>query len=345
VTRVRIRGEAIRGYLIEKIQRYDTGVVKEAAAHFGITRQAVNKHLQRLTRDGAIGLNGRTRGSAYELRPLSKWDKAYQLTGKLTEDQVWRENVAPVLGEMSENGKDIWQYGFTEMFNNAIDHSGGKSVSVRVAKTAAATEIVVMDDGIGIFKKIQDALGLVDRRHAVLELAKGKFTTDPARHSGEGVFFSSRVFDAFQILSGDVHFSLNFGDESAWIFDVAPVTGTSVRMRLHNHTACTLKVIDQFTSGDDHGFNKTVVPVALAQYGDDKLVSRSQAKRVVARVDLFRTVIFDFAHVATIGQAFADEIFRVFAHQHPNIELTSLHANSEVKRMIERATAGGNGMG
>lgn len=147
------------------------------------------------------------------------------------------------------------------------------------------------------------------------------------------------MFDAFQIFSGDL--SLPAGDETAWISDVAQGTGTSVRMRLHNHTARTVKVIDQFTSGDGHGFNTTVVPVALAQYGDDKLVSRSQAKRVVARLDLFEAVVFDFARVATIGQAFADEIFRVFARDHPNIEVTSLHANVEVARMIDRAKAGG----
>jgi hypothetical protein len=150
------------------------------------------------------------------------------------------------------------------------------------------------------------------------------------------------MFDAFQILSGDVYYSHNFGDESDWILEATPGSGTFVRMRLHNHTARTLKkVFDQYTSGDDYGFNKTVVPVGLAQYGDDKLVSRSQAKRLLARVELFKTVIFDFASVATIGQAFADEIFRVFASQHPNIELTSIHASSEVKRMIERAKSGG----
>jgi hypothetical protein len=52
----------------------------------------------------------------------------------------------------------------------------------------------------------------------------------------------------------------------------------------------------------------------------DPLISRSQAKRVLARVELFRTVLFDFSRVSSIGQAFADEMFRVFAHTHPGIE-------------------------
>ncbi|MBI3056341.1 MAG: STAS-like domain-containing protein, partial [Betaproteobacteria bacterium] len=97
------------------------------------------------------------------------------------------------------------------------------------------------------------------------------------------------------------------------------------------------KVFDQFSTGNDYGFNKTVVPVKLAKYGNDQLISRSQAKRLLARVELFKMVLFDFTGIKTIGQAFSDEIFRVFARQHPEIELIPVHANSQVKRMIERA--------
>lgn len=82
---------------------------------------------------------------------------------------------------------------------------------------------------------------------------------------------------------------------------------------------------------------RTVVPVVLAQYVGDPLISRSQAKPVLARVDLFRTVVFDFAGVNSIGQAFADEIFRVFAQSRPEIELQFIHANTAVRNMIGRA--------
>ena len=111
-----------------------------------------------------------------------------------------------------------------------------------------------------------------------------------------------------------------------------------VRMELHNHTArTTKKVFDKFSVGEDYGFTKTVVPVKLTQYGDDNLVSRSQAKRLLARVEKFKIVVLDFSRVASIGQAFADEVFRVFVRRHPEIEITPINAGSEVKRMISRA--------
>jgi hypothetical protein len=227
------------------------------------------------------------------------------------------------------------------MFNNVLDHSGATRVSISLVKTAAATTVEIFDNGIGIFKKIQAALGLLDERHAVLELAKGKLTTDPANHSGEGIFFSSRMFDEFDILSGEVYFSHEFDRNEDWILQSgAAQGGTLVRMTLHNHTArTTKKVFDKFTSDDDYGFTKTVVPVKLMRYGDDNLVSRSQARRLLARFDRFKVVMLDFSGVASIGQAFADEVFRVFRNKHPNVELVPIRASSEVKRMISRAEA------
>jgi len=240
---------------------------------------------------------------------------------------------------MPQNVLDIWHYGFTEIFNNALDHSVGTLIGVDFQKTAATTQIAVHDNGVGIFKKIQTALGLIDERHAVLELAKGKFTTDPARHTGEGIFFASRMFDDFGILSGGIYFSHKFGEREDWILEDDKFTsGTNVWMKLNNHTArTTKKIFDKFSSGEDYGFTKTVVPVRLAQYGDDNLVSRSQAKRLLARVERFETVILDFRGVDAIGQAFADEIFRVFANQHQKVTLLALNTNSAVKRMISRA--------
>jgi anti-sigma regulatory factor (Ser/Thr protein kinase) len=343
MTRIRTRGEEVRRYILEHVENHPTDINRLTAVHFGTTRQAVNKHLRRLVGEGALDETGNTRNREYKLCSLSEWRKLYYISADLAEDVIWRTDIAPVLGQMSDNVKDIWHYGFTEMFNNAIDHSEGKTIFVWIAKTAATTEMTVMDDGVGIFKKIQSAMNLLDERHAVLELAKGKLTTDPANHTGEGIFFSSRMFDKFSILAGGVHFTHKFGDDLDWILERASDTDyhTFVGMSLSNHTSRTVrKVFDQYTAGDDYGFNKTVVPVELAQYGDDKLISRSQAKRLLARIELFKIVMLDFAHVPAVGQAFADEIFRVFAQRHPEIELIPVHTSSEVRRMIDRAKSG-----
>lgn len=339
MSKVRAGGEPVRRFLIENLEGHSNDIVRLTAERFACSRQAVHKHLQRLIAEGAVVESGQTRSKKYNLAPLVEWNKKYELVAGLAEDVVWRSDVSPLLGKLPENVLSIWHYGFTEMFNNVIDHSDASVVSITLRKTAAATTVTIYDNGVGIFKKIQAALGLVDERHAVLELAKGKFTTDPANHSGEGIFFSSRMFDHFVIASGEVYFSHEFDEKEDWILQASSASGgTLVRMVLHNHTARTLKkVFDKFTSDDDYGFTKTVVPVKLMRYGDDNLVSRSQAKRLLARFDRFKVVVLDFSGIASIGQAFADEVFRVFKGKHPEVEVVAIHASSEVKRMISRA--------
>jgi hypothetical protein len=184
-------------------------------------------------------------------------------------------------------------------------------------------------------------MNLADERHAILELSKGKLTTSPEKHTGQGIFFTSRLLDSFDILSGSVYYSHEIGNEDDWIVERPQYqSGTAIFMKLNKHTSKTCKrIFDQYSDKEDLGFIKTIVPVRLAQYGNDKLISRSQAKRVLARVELFKMVVFNFEGVPSIGQAFADEIFRVFANAHPEIELFSLNANSEVKRMIASAKA------
>ncbi len=109
-------------------------------------------------------------------------------------------------------------------------------------------------------------------------------------------------------------------------------------MSLKRDTKRTIeKVFDEFSSGpDDYLFNKTIIPVRLAQYENEKLVSRSQAKRLLTRVEKFQNVVLDFEGVSSIGQAFADEIFRVYPQTHTKINLVPINMEENVKKMITR---------
>lgn len=94
----------------------------------------------------------------------------------------------------------------------------------------------------------------------------------------------------------------------------------------------------QFASEeDDYGLTKTVVPVRMARHGAEKLIARSQAKRLLARVDRFNTVLFDFQDVEDAGRAFIDEIFRVFDRSHPNIIVLAINTSDKLEKMIAAA--------
>lgn len=340
MAKTKARTKLIRDYILGNVDDHPGDIAVLTAKHFRISRQAVNKHLLRLVEDGLISASGNTRAKQYALR-RDAWVWTFALKG-LEEDMVWREHVDSHFNRLQENVLDIWHYGFTEMLNNAIDHSQGDQVSISLQKSAAGAQMVITDDGEGIFARIKRLLNLHDQRHAILELAKGKLTTDPEHHTGEGIFFSSRAFDQFAILSGEVHFAHQSNKPEDWILErEKPETGTRVIMRLSNNSNRTItSVFDKYAPGTaDYGFQKTVVPVSLVRYGNEMLVSRSQAKRMLARVEKFRIVILDFADVDRIGQAFADEVFRVYNNQHPDIQLHFINVDPEVEKMIIRSLA------
>ncbi len=325
-------------WLLRQVQAQPQGVAARAAQAWGVSRQAASQRLRALVARGLLHRHGHGAGVGYALATLAGDERAWPRAG-LDEGRVWDDWLGPALRDLPAQVRNCWHYGLTEMINNAVDHSQGQTVTVGWRRSALRTEAWVRDDGVGLLAHIQRALDLPDAREAALELSKGKFTTDPARHSGEGIFFTSKVFDGFDILTAGV--SLRHGPEGpVWQPQdpEAPVAGTEVRLALANDSPRTTReVFDRFAQPEEFSFAKTLVPVRLAQSGDDLLVSRSQGKRLTQRFEQFQTVVLDFAGVDDIGQAFADEVFRVFQAAHPHVRLDVVNANAAVAAMVARA--------
>ncbi len=337
---MRVDKQALRKRALLLADGGGKNIAATLVSEFQLSRQSANRHLTQLVEDGDLVPVGLTKARTYHLAVKQEASQSFPREG-LSEDIAWRTVCAPVVKDLPENVRDIWHYGMTEMINNAIDHSGSTDVRVAIRKTALYTLGWVVDAGEGIFLKIQRALDLFDPRESILELAKGKLTTDPTNHTGEGIFFSSKLFDAYDIRSGNLHFIHDGGTQDFLFEHPKDAPGTLVFMKLANDsTLKTNEVFFKFAAPDEFTFNKTVVPVRLAQYEGEKLVSRSQAKRLTARFEKFRTVILDFAGVETIGQGFADELFRVFAAAHPAIDLVPMHMTTAVQDMATRVIAG-----
>lgn len=332
------RSAEIEDALLKAVADHPRDLVGVVAAQLGLSRQRVAIQVRALVAADYLRKSGSTR-PIYGIGPNRRFERAFQLAG-LTEDVVWFGHLLPLLGGLPRNVLDIAQHGVTEMVNNVIDHAEAAHLRIRMDLRDGDLRLEVADDGVGIFRRIARALDLPDERLALLELSKGKFTTDPRRHTGEGVFFTSRMFDNFGIIAGGLVFEHDVdGADILVADDEMPDRGTTVLMAIHTSATRTPReVFEAYSSGpNDYSFAKTVVPVRLAQVGDENLISRSQARRLLQRVDRFRRVVLDFAGVLWIGQAFADEIFRVFARAHPEVELMPVHADPEVQQMIRRA--------
>lgn len=336
----RDRSTEIDAALVAAVEKHPNDLVLTVANALRLSRTAVSSRVRSLIDRKYLAKAGTTRPTYRH--GLNRLGVFRYLRKGLAEDRVWTRDVAQLMQGLPKNVVDIAHHGLTEMVNNAIDHSEGVNVEVLVDRNAERLAMLVRDDGVGIFRKITRALDLPDERLALLELSKGKLTTDPRKHSGEGIFFTSRMFDQFQIASHDLIFDHDEAKGDALLDDVdsgAIRSGTTVLMEIAKNSSRTdTSVFEAFSSRpDDHAFDKTIVPVRLAKVGNENLVSRSQAKRLLQRVERFRIVVLDFEGVERIGQAFSDEIFRVFAVEHPYVELITMHAQPEVQQMIRRA--------
>jgi anti-sigma regulatory factor (Ser/Thr protein kinase) len=326
----------IKDFISKNIVNHPKDIVGVAMQQYQISRPAVLKHLNALIRDGVITVTGRTKDRIYALSSHKATAFTLPITPDLQEGDVWQTHVESFTQDLPKSIQDICHYGFTEMLNNVIDHSQAKETYIVCQFGTNPITIGIHDKGIGIFKKIQDALHLTTLREGILHLTKGKFTTDPQHHSGEGIFFTSRLFDEFTIASNNIVF-MRFCDDDWSVDSSTTKVGTTVVMQISKASTTTLEsVFEKYTDPETRNFNKTQVSVLLAKIGGDVLISRSQAKRILIGLDKFKNIVLDFKDVSTVGQGFVDEIFRVYQNQHPDITFILTNMNENVEFMIKR---------
>ena len=334
------KSEIISKFILGNVAEHPKDIAAVLAEKFNFSRQRAHNYLVKELKKGSLLKTGRTRWTQYFLANGNHIEFMEKIKPGLAEDKVWSQYVKPIILSCPENIYRICAYGFTEIFNNAIDHSRGTTIFSDIEIKNKTLIIRIIDNGIGIFNKIQKALKLDSVKEAILHLSKGKFTTDPSNHTGEGIFFTSRMFDRFSILSSDIFYTFRNED---WFLSPEKNEefgqGTLIKMEISLKSKKTLKkIFDQYTD-QEIGFAKTIVAVALSTDPNDPHVSRSQAKRLLIGLEKFKTIVLDFKSVSSVGQAFVDEIFRVFQNEHPDIKIHYVNTDEEVETMIKRGLA------
>jgi DNA-binding Lrp family transcriptional regulator len=162
-----------------------------ATEQTGLTRVAVSRRIKKLADSGYLQRHGTGTRQTYSLGDKRFWLGVQQRESILQrggEMAVWEQRLAPLLTDLKPNVKSLVNTAFTKMLNNALDHSNGLQVLMGMHLQDGQLQMVVADDGEGLFCKIAESAHLFDERLAILELAKGKFTTAAQGHSGMGIF-------------------------------------------------------------------------------------------------------------------------------------------------------------
>ncbi|MDD4332626.1 MAG: DUF4325 domain-containing protein [Patescibacteria group bacterium] len=337
----------IKELILAKIEKYGRVNASVIVKETGFSRAYVNRFFQELRNEGKIVLIGKANQASYIKAGKNELAKAKKLFTKakkkynnigLSEDaildQIKRETG--IFLDLPVGTANIVSYAFTEILNNAIEHSRSKEIEISLKRDSAGILFEVVDRGVGIFKNIMAIKRLPSELEAIQDLLKGKQTTAPAAHSGEGIFFTSKAADMLIISSFTKKLIFNNKLEDIFIQDIKNFKGTKVIFSLALNTNKNLAAIFSEYSSGSYEFSKTRVNIKLFKMGNEYL-SRSQARRVMNGLEKFKEIILDFKNITTIGQGFADEIFRIWQNHFPRIKITTKNSNENIDFMINRA--------
>lgn len=342
--------EEIKKYILRKIAVDDKDFVNKTMDNFGISVTSVKRYISEALNDDSIEILS-TSICGYQLTE-KKFCQVVGLTdGQAEEDRLFDDYIAKSLVRCNKAALKIWQYVCAEILNNVIEHSRGKKLYIEVSVNALYTQVVIEDDGVGTFRTLLEYMSSNGWRNpreedAIVELYKGKITSNAACHSGEGIFFSSKLVDEF-ILWSDAHiYRCGNGMMSevmqrhllSYVSRLQEI-GTLVWMKLENETDRSIVEVFNLYTDTEQGFVRTSIPVKAACINGEP-VARSQARRICGRLESFKEVVLDFDGVEFIGQGFADELFRVYAAAHPQVILCPINVVPDVERMIRHVGRG-----
>lgn len=334
--------------ILKDFEKGNPLTASDLSRKYKISRQGLHRYLAKLVRDGRILKQGSSPKTTYYilnksqvLRRIWKGGKRFQKRVRaegLHEDLLLKEieSQKTFLDGLSEHAIINFAYAFTEMVNNAIDHSKTKFIDISVKVSSGVVSFAVADRGVGIFQNMREKKNLQSEMEAIEDILKGKQTTMPEKHSGEGIFFTSKIADRFVIESHGKRLTIDNLIDDAFVEDIRHKKGTNVYFEQKIDTRKKLDDMFHRYTSEDFQFKKSQVKVKLFSRGE-LYISRSQAKRLVHALDQFDEIILDFKDVETIGQAFADEVFRIFQTDHPEIKIIPINCNENVEFMIKRA--------
>lgn len=337
------QAKQIQTFLLKHIPNQPNDIVNVTMNKFDVSRTTVLRHMQHLIKRNEVIKTGKTKQVSYML--VSSLNKKFSipLNDTFDEFECFSTFIEPiVISQVNKNSYAILEYVITELLNNCKDHSKGKKVDINIWFDNKNVYCRIIDNGVGLFKTLIGINNYTEMRDIIFELSKGKLTRDPVNHTGEGIFFSSRAVDIFKISANGYQFYRDNSEQDWTLLEAENNVGTTIEIELKKNASLMLDdLFHNYT--EDFAFTKTDLLVELSQHIGERLISRSQAKRVCRRLDNFSHVTLDFKKVEAVGQGFVDQIFRVYQNEAPDLVIHYINANPNVEYMIKRTLASKRG--
>jgi DNA-binding transcriptional ArsR family regulator len=242
--------ESIREFILDRVADGPKSVARQVAQAYGISRQAANRHLDALVEAGVLEQDGATRSKEYRLRRVAILSREVRVTPVLNADRLWSDHIAPVLAGDRAATRDLCRGAFGELVGNIIAHAGASWINMSFEMTARSIEVVVEDDGHGIFNRLAERIGGSSARGAaelMVRHANQRSMSFPASR----LSLLARNFESFVITSSGETVAY-FAATDSWSVTPgeSPAHGTRVSMRLcrAEKAAGVARLADSFAS-------------------------------------------------------------------------------------------------
>ena len=326
----------IKKFILDNLTFHKKDIIQASINHFGISRQAMHKHMKSLIDDKKVSAFGNTKGRYYKLNPIVNYTKNFQITDRNSTERILKENILPNIKSLRGNIFEIFEFSIGGLLNNIFDHACANNMYCKLYINHRESHFVISDDGVGIFNNIKSGLKLVNTRMAGLELAKGNMTTDPSNHSGDELTAIVHLFDKVTIDSSGQSLKF-FNDNNEWLIqDSKQKHGTRIHLQIDTQSNRSCAKIFEFIFKKKH--KHISIPLNLLELSDYRIINcRSQVKNLLRNIEDYKIVEFDFQKIDLIGPSFADALVRKTKEYNKYANIEWVNTNPTVDLLMSRA--------
>ena len=326
----------IKDFILDNINSHQKDIIQIAINKFGVSRQAIHKHMNGLIFDKKVVGHGTTKGRYYELIPKVNYYKSMNVGLKFDVHDIFDKYVQPHIISLPNNITEIFEFSISVLLNNVKDHSEASKLYFKIYIDHREAHFIINDNGIGILKHIKNGLKLTSFEQAALELVKGSAAINCYQHSGEELNAVAHLFDKVNIDSNRKSMVFK-GKNGNWeLKSSMQGKGTKIHLKIANSSqnSCA-NIFDTFFTSTDNAIR---IPVNFLNISKNKIInSRSLAEILLKNVKNYKKIQFDFSNIDLIGPAFANALINISKKNNKHADIKWLNMNETVDLLMSRA--------
>ena len=100
----------IKNFILDNLSKHKKDIINTSIQKFGISRQAMLKHMRTLIEEKQVIAHGKTKDRYYEHRPKINFNKNIKLESSFSTNNTVLEFVLPNLGHLGSNVLKLFNF-------------------------------------------------------------------------------------------------------------------------------------------------------------------------------------------------------------------------------------------